>query len=103
MFIGDNICSLLPNKDRYAFSIIFRINNYGEIMDYRFVKTIIHSKKAFSYQEADDLIQKDDDEDKDCQDERRRESDISKINKLTDLIYRNNNFHYKKVTVKADL
>ena len=38
---SDNICSLVPNKDRYAFSIIFRINNYGEIMDYRFVKTSI--------------------------------------------------------------
>ena len=61
-------------KDRYAFSIIFRINNYGEIMDYRFVKTIIHSKKAFSYQEADDLIQKDEDKDKDCQHERRRKA-----------------------------
>lgn len=96
---SDNICSLLPNKDRYAFSIIFRINNYGEIMDYRFVKTIIHSKKAFSYQEADDLIQKDEDED--CQDERGQESDISKINKLTDLIYRNNNFQLQKGDSKS--
>ena len=96
---SDNICSLLPNKDRYAFSIIFRINNYGEIMDYRFVKTIIHSKKAFSYQEADDLIQKDEEED--YQDERGPESDISKINKITDLIYRNNNFQLQKGDSKS--
>ena len=70
-------------------------------MDYRFVKTIIHSKKAFSYQEADDLIQKDEDEDEYCQDEKRRVSDISKINKLTDLIYRNNNFQLQKGDSKS--
>ncbi len=95
---SDNICSLLPNKDRYAFSFIFQINKQGEIMEYRFVKTIIHSKKAFSYQEADEWIQKD----KDCpRGEGRPESDIYKINKLTDLIYHNNNFQLQKGDSKS--
>ena len=47
------------------------------------------------------MIQKDEDEDEYCQDERRRESDISKINKLTDLIYRNNNFQLQKGDSKS--
>jgi exosome complex exonuclease DIS3/RRP44 len=97
---SDNICSLLPNKDRYAFSFVFQINNQGEIIEYRFVKTIIHSKKAFSYQEADNLIQKDED----CDGEGKgwwEKSDISKINRLTDLIYLNNNFQLQKGDSKS--
>lgn len=49
---SDNICSLLPNQDRYAFSLLVDINSMGEILDYQFIKTIIHSGEALSYQQV---------------------------------------------------
>ena len=57
---SDNICSLLPNQDRYAFSLIIDINSIGEILDYQFIKTIVHSQEALSYQEANRRIDKKD-------------------------------------------
>ena len=98
---SDNICSLLPNKDRYAFFYYLPNKQPRRNNGLSVCKNNHTFQKAFSYKEADDLIQKDEDEDKDCQDERRRESDISKINKLTDLIYRNNNFQLQKGDSKS--
>jgi len=55
---SDNICSLLPNQDRYAFSLLVDINGKGEMFNYQFIKTIIHSQEALSYQQANNRIDK---------------------------------------------
>ena len=57
---SDDICSLLPEKDRYAFSLLMRIDKEGNIISYNFHKTIIHSKKALTYEEANHMIEKKD-------------------------------------------
>lgn len=53
---SEQICSLKPNEDRLCLSTIFKINNKGEILSANLEKTIIRSKKKFSYQEAEDII-----------------------------------------------
>ena len=54
--LSNGMCSLNPNEDRYAFSSIFKINTKGEVLSRWFGKTIIHSDKRFSYEEAQDVL-----------------------------------------------
>lgn len=58
---SDDICSLLSEQDRYAFSLIIECSGSGDIISHSFHKTIIQSKKALSYKEADNLISDNDD------------------------------------------
>ncbi len=55
--LSNGICSLKPNEDRLSFSVVFKINSDGTIIDTWFGKTIIHSDKRFSYEEAQELIE----------------------------------------------
>lgn len=57
---SDDICSLLPNKDRYSLSLLINTNKNGTITKYQFVNSIIHSKRAYSYLEANQLLEKND-------------------------------------------
>lgn len=54
--LSNGMCSLNPNEDRYAFSAVFKISKSGEILDKWFGKTIIHSDKRFSYEEAQEVL-----------------------------------------------
>jgi ribonuclease R len=56
--LSNDLCSLVPGKDRFAFSAVFDIeNNTGKILDRWFGKTIINSDKRFSYEEAQKLLE----------------------------------------------
>ncbi|MFA6270147.1 MAG: RNB domain-containing ribonuclease [Candidatus Paceibacterota bacterium] len=55
--LSNELCSLMPNVDRFAFSAVFDIKkDTGEILDRWFGKTIINSNKRFSYEEAQELL-----------------------------------------------
>jgi ribonuclease R len=54
--LSDNICSLVPNEDRLTFATIFTFSEKFEIVNTRFSKTIIHSDKRFSYEEAQAIL-----------------------------------------------
>ena len=54
--ISNNVCSLKPNVDRFAFSIIFKINSTGVVLDFKICETIIHSNHRFTYKEAQETI-----------------------------------------------
>lgn len=55
--LSNNLCSLMPNVDRLAFSAVFDIEkNTGKILERWFGKTIIHSNKRFSYEEAQTIL-----------------------------------------------
>lgn len=57
--LSNGICSLMPNVDRFAFSAVFDIKkDTGEILERWFGKTIINSDKRFSYEEAQDILDK---------------------------------------------
>lgn len=56
--LSNELCSLMPNVDRFAFSAVFDIEkSTGKILDRWFGKTIINSDKRFSYEEAQELLQ----------------------------------------------
>ncbi len=56
--LSDSICSLVPNEDRLTFSVIFEISPEFKLLKTRFSKTIIHSDKRFSYEEAQEILNK---------------------------------------------
>jgi ribonuclease R len=55
--LSNGICSLKPNEDRLAFSVVFNIDSNGKILNEWHGKTIIHSDKRFSYEEAQEIIE----------------------------------------------
>ena len=55
--LSNGICSLKPNEDRLAFSIIFTMSSDGKILDTWFGKTVIHSNRRFTYEEAQEIIE----------------------------------------------
>ncbi|CAK9436797.1 uncharacterized protein LODBEIA_P13190 [Lodderomyces beijingensis] len=64
MLLGTNLCSLKPFVDRFAFSVIWEVDENADIVNVKFMKSIIKSRQAFSYEQAqlriDDPTQKDD-------------------------------------------
>ena len=64
MLLGTDLCSLKPYVERYAFSVIWEMNESADIVGSRFTKSVIKSREAFSYEEAqlrvDDASQQDD-------------------------------------------
>ena len=51
------ICSLRPDEEKLAFSVIFNMNEKGEVKDSRSVHTIIKSDRRFTYEEAQKVIE----------------------------------------------
>ncbi|HEV7379205.1 MAG TPA: ribonuclease R [Dyadobacter sp.] len=54
--LSNNLCSLRPNEDRLAFSAIFEISPKGKILKEWFGRTVIHSDRRFSYEEAQQVL-----------------------------------------------
>lgn len=55
--ISNVLCSLRPNEDKYTFSIIFQINEKGHVKQYWIGRTVIHSDRRFTYEEAQEIIE----------------------------------------------
>lgn len=47
--ISNNLCSLIPDQDRLAFTAIIDFDRQGNVVKKRFVKSIIRSHKRFTY------------------------------------------------------
>ncbi|KAL6869097.1 exosome catalytic subunit dis3 [Amphichorda felina] len=64
MLLGTDLCSLKPYVERYAFSVLWELNENADIVNVRFTKSVIKSREAFSYEQAqlriDDESQQDD-------------------------------------------
>jgi ribonuclease R len=58
--LSNGICSLKPNVDRLAFSVVFTLDYSGNIIEQWQGKTVIHSDRRFSYEEAQSIIEGDD-------------------------------------------
>jgi ribonuclease R len=54
--LSNNICSLVPNEDRLTFSAVFELDREARVVREWYGKTVIHSVKRFSYEEAQDVI-----------------------------------------------
>jgi ribonuclease R len=55
--LSNNLCSLVPNEDRLTFSVIFELTSKGEGVNHQIAKTIINSKRRFTYEEAQNIIE----------------------------------------------
>jgi ribonuclease R len=55
--LSNNICSLVPDKDRLTYSVVAELTVRGKLVDYRIVKTVINSKRRFTYEEAQSIIE----------------------------------------------
>ena len=64
MLLGTDLCSLKPYVERYAFSVLWEITPDADIVSSNFTKSVIRSREAFSYEQAqiriDDKSQQDD-------------------------------------------
>ncbi|KIH87179.1 exosome complex exonuclease DIS3/RRP44 [Sporothrix brasiliensis 5110] len=64
MLLGTDLCSLKPYVERFAFSVLWEITSDADVVDVRFTKSVIRSREAFSYEQAqlriDDVSEQDD-------------------------------------------
>ena len=54
--LSNGICSLVPDEDRLTFSAVFEMNERGDVLKKWFGRTVIHSIKRFSYEEAQEVL-----------------------------------------------
>jgi ribonuclease R len=55
--LSNVLCSLRPNEDKLTFSAIFEMTEEGNITHFGIAKTVIHSKRRFTYEEAQQVIE----------------------------------------------
>lgn len=50
--LTENLCSLRANVDRLSFSTIWEVDKDANIINTKYSKTIIRSRRAFTYGQA---------------------------------------------------
>lgn len=55
--LSNDVCSLRPNEDKFTFSAVFEMNDKAEVVNEWFGRTVIHSDRRFSYEEAQERIE----------------------------------------------
>ena len=53
----NNICSLRPNEDKLAYSVVFQLDEFAEVKNYEICRTVINSNRRFTYEEAQEIIE----------------------------------------------
>jgi ribonuclease R len=56
--LSNDLCSLKPNEDKLTMSAVFEIDNNAHVVSQWFGKTIIHSDKRYTYEEAQEILDK---------------------------------------------
>lgn len=51
------ICSLRPDEEKLAYSVIFRIDDKGNVRDSHIAHTVIRSNRRFTYEEVQDILE----------------------------------------------
>jgi len=55
--LSNGLCSLRPEEDKLTFAAVFDIDDNGKVHGQWFGRTIIHSDKRFSYEDAQEVIE----------------------------------------------
>lgn len=55
--LSNGVCSLRPHEDKLCFAAVFELDDKANILDQWFGKTIIHSDRRFTYEEAQEVIE----------------------------------------------
>ncbi|MCK4401384.1 ribonuclease R [bacterium] len=54
--LSEDLCSLKPNENRLALTVMIKINEHGNIKGYGIFESVIRSKARLSYESAEELI-----------------------------------------------
>ena len=54
--LSNGICSLNPNEDRLTLSAFMELDKFGEMLSYRFAKTVIRSRVKGVYHEINEIL-----------------------------------------------
>jgi ribonuclease R len=94
----NNLCSLRPNEDKLCFSAVFEMDDNAKVISRWFGKTVIHSNRRFSYEEAQQVIETGEGDLKD---------EILKLNQLATILKENRHktgaINFESVEVKFKL
>ena len=55
--LSNDVCSLRPNEDKYTFSAVFELDDNAKILNQWFGRTVTHSDRRFSYEDAQERIE----------------------------------------------
>lgn len=56
--LSNGVCSLRPNEEKLTFSCVFEMDQNARVKNYRIVRTVIESNRRFTYEEAQEVIEK---------------------------------------------
>jgi ribonuclease R len=91
----NGICSLRPNEEKLAFSVIFEMDNEAKVLNSMISRTVIKSDRRFSYEEAQEVIETGLG---DCVEEIQKLNDLAKI--LRRQRYENGSVEFDRAEVK---
>ncbi len=96
--LSNFVCSLHPNEEKLCFSAVFEMNDNADLISQWFGRTIILSKRRFTYEEAQEVIETGNGDMKE---------EILKLNelaqKLRDTRFKQGAINFDRVEVKFDL
>jgi ribonuclease R len=96
--LSNGLCSLRPNEDKLTFSAVFELDNNAKIVSEWFGKTIIHSDRRFSYEQAQEILEGNDGDFKE---------EILSLNKLAyklrDVRFKSGSIAFETVEIKFKL
>lgn len=55
--LSNKICSLVPNEDRLTYSVFVELTKLAKVVDYQIEKSVINSKRRFTYEEVQEIIE----------------------------------------------
>lgn len=55
--LSNDLCSLRPHEDKLCFSAVFEMDDKANVIEEWFGRTIIHSDRRFSYEEAQEILE----------------------------------------------
>ena len=55
--LSNGVCSLRPREDKLCFAAVFELDNEANIQNEWFGRTVIHSDRRFTYEEAQEVIE----------------------------------------------
>ncbi len=61
--LSNEVCSLQPDKDKLTYSCIMEVTPTGEVVNYQIKPSVINSKKRFTYEEVQHIVNHDFDHD----------------------------------------
>jgi len=55
--LSNGVCSLRPHEDKLCFSAVFKMDDDGDVLKEWYGRTVIHSNRRFTYEEAQEIIE----------------------------------------------